>query len=199
MRVFRQKLPAHREELLAQGGVVHGRVAGHAGEAAVLRKLAAAVVAEVPLLLAHLGERPEGLGTRTVIAEDKYDADAMAVEDFEHPLEAVHDAVVLGAPDCKAQVAEDDARGIEPVLLHQGRFALHFREAFLAAEFLPLVNAVGAAGRHVVAAANPRLGIVPFPRFFFRPGASSWRHVHCVFHALNYIRTTLRLPVTCAA
>ena len=167
--VLREELLAHREKLLAERRIVHRRVAGHAREAAMLRELASAMVAEIPLLLPHRRQRPDRLRARTVVPEHEYHAHAVTSADLQHPVEALHHAVMLGAPHRETEIAEDDAHRIQPILLHERHLALHLLETRLAPVFLPLVHAVRAARRHVVAPAYPRLGAIPLPRLLLRP------------------------------
>ena len=170
-----QQLLAHREELRLQVGIVHLRVAHFAGEAAVLAELASAVVADVERLGARFREPPHRLGPHAVVAQHDDRPHPVARHDGEAALEALQEAVVLLQPHAEPLELHQDAQRVEADGLRHLQLALHLGEPLLGAERLPLVHAVGAARRHVVAAADPRLGVIPCPGLFARPGAGAGR------------------------
>ena len=178
--VLREQLLAHPVELRGQLGVVKDGVAHRAGERPVLRAPASAVVAQIVLLDARLRQRPDLLRARAVVAQHHDRAHPVLRHDGEHPLEARHEAVVLREPHAEPLLLHEDAQGVEADGLGERQLALDFREALLAPQLLPLVHAVRRARRHVVAAADPRLGVVPLPCLLLGPRRGARRkQVRC--------------------
>ena len=173
--VLREQLLAHPVELRGQLGVVKDGVAHRAGKRPVLRAPASAVVAHVVLLNARLRQRPDLLRARAVVAQHHDRAHPVLRHDGEHPLEARHEAVVLREPHAEPLLLHEDAQGVEADRFGERQLALDLREALLAPQLLPLVHAVRRARRHVVAAADPRLGVVPLPRPLLGPRRAARR------------------------
>ena len=142
----------------------------------MLAEFAAAVVAEVESLRAWLRQPPDGFWPHAVVAKHDDRAHLVARHDGKRPLEAFHETFAVCEPDAKALEFHEKTQRVEADLFGNLQFALHLGEAFLAAQLLPLVHAVGATGGHVVAAANPWLGAIPFPRLLFRPGTVAATH-----------------------
>ena len=174
--VLLHHLAAHLEELRPQLRLVRADVADHAGETAMLAAFASAVVADVVRLRTGLRDRPQRLRTRTVVPEAHDGADLVLSAEGEESLEVAHVAVVVLAPHGEPVVLrDDDADGVKADGLRERELALHLLEAPLAVPHLPHVVAVGRARGHVVAAADPRLGVVPRPRLLLRPRARARR------------------------
>ena len=173
--ILHHDLLAHLEELRLQLRIVRADEADRAGEAAMLAQLASAVVAPVAGLRPGLRNRPQLLRTRTVVAEADDRAHLVLRAEGKEPLEVLHEVVVLVVPRAEAVLLQQHAQGVESDRLRKRQFAVHLLEALLAAVLLPHVEAVRRARRHVVAATDPRLGVVPLPRLPLRPGASAPR------------------------
>ena len=148
------------------GGIVEHRPSCLAGQRAVLRHLPAAVIPDVIALLAERRLFVEPLRQRAVVADDEHRRDAVLRGGLEIPVYMLHVRIVLAAPD--GEIADDPYR-VEAYRRGEAEFLVGGREPCLETVFLPLVDAVGAVGRHEVASAQPRAGIIPFPRLFGRP------------------------------
>lgn len=78
---------------------------------------------------------------------------------------------MLLQPHAEALQLHQNAQRVEADGLSNGEFAIHLGKTLFASERLPLIDTVRARGWHIIATANPRLGIIPLPRAILCPRA----------------------------
>ena len=168
VRVFRHDVRDHFEVFVAQQRRFQ-RVIGRQGSLLGGERRASLMIAQRVMLLAQrlwleigvLAARQLHLG-----AEHQHDILTVFRGERQIALQIVHEALLLLEPYVEI---DDDADGVKACAFGQRQLAVGGRHVIFRIVLLPLILSVGAVAADKVAAAQPRIAVIPRPRLLLCP------------------------------